>query len=284
MKDLLCVLGISKQALHQRIIRQQQADVRDRMIIEKAHAIRATHPRMGCRTMHMLIKSTEIGRDRCEKLLLGSGFRLKRYKNPIKTTQSQRTYRFPDLIQGLKIRGINRVWQTDITYFITRNNEVFYIVFIEDIYSRRIIGAVAHDHMRAEANLLCLNQALSIRNGYSLKGLVHHSDFGSQYIDKEYLKALRAKNIKISMCSEAWQNSYTERINGIIKNDYLSAWNIVTLIDLQKALAKATDAYNYEKPHSNLPNRMSPVHFEEYLKVTPKAEHPYLKIYQYAEK
>jgi putative transposase len=281
MKDLLDALGVSRQALHQRIVRQHQAEVRDRMIIEKAHAIRERHPRMGCRTMHILMKPSDIGRDRCEQLLLRSGFRIKRYKNPIRTTHSQRTHRFPDLIQGLTIRRINSVWQTDITYFITRNNDVFYIVFIEDIYSRRIIGCVAHDHMRAEANLLCLNQAFGVRKGHSLRGLIHHSDYGGQYIDKEYLDALKDRKIKISMCSEAWQNAYSERTHGIIKNDYLAAWNIVTLSDLQKALMKSKNAYNHEKPHGGLPYKMSPVDFEAYLKVTPRHKHPYLKIYQY---
>jgi len=281
MKHLLEILGVSRQALQQRVNRQLQAESRDRLIIEKAHAIRERHPRMGCRTMHILMRPLEIGRDRCEQLLLSNGLRLKRYKSPFKTTQSQHIYKFPDLIQGTCIRQINRVWQTDITYFFAQNNDVFYMVFIEDIYSRRIIGYGAFDHMRAEANLACLNQAFRVRKGHSLQGLIHHSDYGGQYIDKEYLTALRARNIKISMCSQAWQNAYTERINGIVKNDYLKAWNIVVLTDLQRALVKGVNAYNHEKPHGSLPDKMSPVQFEEYLKRTPSRSHPKLKIYQY---
>jgi len=281
MKDLLQILDVTKQALHQHGVRQVQAAARDHLIIEKAQAIRERHPRMGCRTMHLLMGTSELGRDRCEQLLLANGYRLKRYKNPLKTTQSQLIHRFPDLIQGLRIRRVNRVWQTDITYFITQNNDVFYIVFIEDVYSRRIIGQAAHDHMRAEANLACLNQAFNLRKDSTLKGLIHHSDRGGQYIDKDYLLALRSKKIRISMCTQAWQNAYTERINGTIKNDYLKSWRIETLVDLTKALKKAVDAYNYEKPHRNLPDQLSPAKFEEYIKTLPASKHPAFKIHAY---
>ena len=283
MKDLLQVLGISRQALHQHNLRQMKIRICERVIIEKANAIRERHPKMGCRAMHLLMGDSELGRDRCEELLLAKGFRLKRHRNPFRTTHGQSVYTFPDLIQGLRIRSINRVWQTDITYFISSNSDVFYLVFIEDVYSRRIIGQAAHEHMRAEANLICLHQAFELRKGYPLKGLIHHSDHGGQYIDKEYLSALQSRHIKISMCSEAWQNAYSERINGTIKNDYLKAWRIDTLSDLRKALTKAVNAYNHEKPHRNLPGKMSPVRFEEYLRTLPPAKYPWFEIYQYED-
>lgn len=281
MKDLLQVLGISRQALHQHNFRQMGVQIREQLVIEKAQVIRERHPRMGCRAMHLLMGPTEMGRDRCEQLLLSKGFRLKRHRNPLRTTQSQRVYHFPDLIQGLQIRGINKVWQSDITYFITENHDVFYIVFIEDIYSRRILGQAVHDHMRAEANLLCLHRAFQIRKSHPLRGLIHHSDRGGQYIDNEYLLALKSRQIKISMCWQAWQNAYSERVNGTIKNDYLKAWRIETLLDLRRALTKAVNAYNYEKPHRHLPDRMSPVEFENYLKRLPLVKHPWQKIYRY---
>ena len=83
------------------------------------------------------------------------------------------------------------------------------------------------------------------------------------------------------MCTQAWQNAYTERINGTIKNDYLKSWRIETLVDLRKALKKAVDAYNYEKPHRNLPDQLSPAKFEEYIKTLPASKHPAFKIHAY---
>ena len=78
-----------------------------------------------------------------------------------------------------------------------------------------------------------------------------------------------------------WQNAYVERVNGTIKNDYLYAWNITTLQELRKGLAKATHAYNYEKPHRNLPNKMAPAVFEDLLMTTDRKHHPKFQIYNY---
>ena len=83
------------------------------------------------------------------------------------------------------------------------------------------------------------------------------------------------------MCKEAWQNAYTERINGTLKNAYLYSWNIESLSDLTRAVRKAVHAYNSEKPHRSLPGRMNPIAFESHLASTKKNNHPVIKIYNY---
>jgi putative transposase len=160
------------------------------------------------------------------------------------------------LIKGLLLTGINQVWQTDITYFISTDGKVFYIVFIVDVYSRKIIAWSANYHMQARANITCLQLAITSRNITEGSKLIHHSDHGSQYGDKDYIALLKSKQIRISMCKEAWQNAYSERINGTLKNAYLYSWNIQNLSDLRAAVRKAVHAYNSEKPHRSLPGRM----------------------------
>ena len=83
------------------------------------------------------------------------------------------------------------------------------------------------------------------------------------------------------MCTEAWQNAYTERLNGTLKNGYLYSWKIQSLQDLKYAVKKAVEAYNEEKPHRSLPGRMSPVKFERYLKATHPSQHPRIQIFDY---
>jgi len=221
---------------------------------------------MGCRQMYQLMRPVELGRDRCERVLLASGFRVVRNTNFIRTTNSQPFRQFKDLITGKVLSGINQVWQTDITYYLGKGGKVFYIVFIEDVYSRRIIGWCAHDHLRAEANISCLKFAMKNRGHVCLAGLIHHSDRGSQYGSIEYLKLLQHEGIKVSMSKQAWQNAYVERLNGTIKNSYLYNWDLDTLPVLRKALTTAVTAYNVEKPHKNLPMQMSPIDFENSLK------------------
>lgn len=282
MNALYSLTHTSRQGLHQFYKREDTYQMVEQVVISQADAIRKKHPKMGCRTMYLLMEDMSIGRDLCEAILLGHGFRVKRRINQIKTTHSQRNLHFPDLIKGRIVTGINQVWQTDITYFLL-GNMVLYIVFIIDVYSRRIIGYTASNHMKAQANLSCLTNAFKIRKGDILKGLIHHSDRGSQYCEHTYLTTLQDKGIKISMCKQAWQNAYTERINGILKNDYLYTRSITTLTQLRRVLTKDVAAYNEEKPHGGLLNKMSPVQFENYLEQTPKSIHPKLKIYDYEE-
>ena len=282
MKALYEMVGLSKQAHHKFNIINAQRQSKQENLIHQAKTIRASHPQMGCRSMYELMNDPGVGRDECERILLASGFRLKRKPGYIKTTVSQRTHNFPNLINGLRIQGINHVWQTDITYFIIPTVGVFYLIFIIDVYSRRIIAYTGNTHMRSEANVACLKMALRTREGHDLSNLIHHSDHGGQYVSKAYLDLLQP--FKISMAKEAWQNAYTERINGTIKNDYLRHRSIESCTQLNRHLKKDIFLYNNDRPHRNLPAKMSPVNFEEYLKRTPKKQHPILKIYDPEQK
>jgi putative transposase len=265
MMALYSITQTSRQGLHQYLIRQTQLEILELSAIVEADFVRETHPKMGSRQMHRLMTSVELGRDRCEQVLMASGFRIVRRSNFIKTTTSQPFKQFTDLITGKIITGLNQVWQSDITYYLSKGGKVFYIVFIEDVYSRRILGWCAHDHLRADANIVCLKLAIKARGSVSLKGLIHHSDRGVQYGSKAYLALLEYEGIKVSMSKEAWQNAYVERVNGTIKNGYLYTWDLEVLSDLRKALTSSVNAYNIEKPHRSLPMQMSPVSFENTL-------------------
>lgn len=280
MKSLLMMTGITKQALHKHNGKQSQRLLQEQALFEAADLVREEHPMMGCRKMSLLLNKAGMGRDRCEELLLGNGYRVRYAPNYIKTTVSQKFLQYPNLIEGLKVYSINRVWQTDISYFIL-SGEVYYLVFIIDVYSRMIVGYAANNHMQALANIQALKKAFALRNQHSLSGLIHHSDRGSQYIDKKYTALLREQNIAISMCKQAWENAYTERINGTIKNEYLKAWKIKNLASLQYQVRRAVYNYNHTRPHDNLPKRMSPASFEKYLQLTAADHHPVMSIYKH---
>ena len=284
MTHLYSIVHSSRQGLHQFLARQSSKDFQVDQVIGQAMAIRKRHPNMGCRTMYDLMQEVDFGRDLCERILLNKGFRLRRKKSLIKTTISNPWLRYPDLIKGLILTGINQVWQTDITYFLSSNGKVFFIVFMVDVYSRKIIAWSANDHMQAEANITCLQHAIISRNISADSKLIHHSDRGGQYGDKDYIALLKSYQIRISMCKEAWQNAYTERINGTLKNAYLYSWNIEGLSDLRRAVRRAVHAYNSEKPHRNLPGRMNPMAFEKHLASTKKNTHPIVEIFNYEKK
>jgi transposase InsO family protein len=156
----------------------------------------------------------------------------------------------------------NKVWQTDITYFQV-GERFYYITFIVDIYTKVIKGYKVSEHLFAEANIDALQMAL--RREKNVEGLIHHSDRGSQFTDSHYKKILKDKGIKMSMGLAAWENAYAERVNGIIKNEYLNRKTIKNFKTLTLEVTKAVNHYNKERIHNHLPNRNTPMQFENEL-------------------
>ncbi len=64
------------------------------------------------------------------------------------------------------------------------------------------------------------------------------------------------------MCKYAWENPFAERINGVIKNNYLKHWEIKTFSQLIERVYRAVKLYNHEKPHKSL-KRLTPIGFEK---------------------
>jgi transposase InsO family protein len=81
------------------------------------------------------------------------------------------------------------------------------------------------------------------------------------------------------MCTEAWENAYSERINKTIKTEYLDGWKIKNYKSLVKRTKMAVDHYNNQREHSSL-NKLTPAAFERQLKTIPEQERTVLKIYK----
>ena len=218
------------------------------------------------------------GRDKIEQLLLGNGYRLSYRRSYVRTTYAQTAVYHPNLIEGLELTSAGRVVQTDITYFKVRDR-FCYIVFLIDVYSRRILGYAASKNMRAEANIRALKMLLKNKKGQNLEGLIHHSDRGSQYVDKEYGKILEKSGIKPSMCMAAWENAYTERVNRTIKEEYLSRWKISDYQSLVKNLTRAVWHYNTRRKHQGIGNKI-PLAFEQELQTIPEEQRLKVNIYK----
>ena len=123
---------------------------------------REIHPGMGLRTMYEMLDPEGIGRDAFIALGLQEGFRLKNIEKQTRTTYSVKSNRYSNLLGEMEFTDINQLWSSDITYFFCLD-QFFYIVFIMDVYSRRIIGYSIADNMRAENNVAALEMALKTR-------------------------------------------------------------------------------------------------------------------------
>lgn len=253
---------ISKQAIH-----QHKASV-DRRMEELGYVgmivaqVRADHPTMGVRDIYYMMRPEGIGRDRFEHYCHELGLSSVRTSNPCRTTDSSGVTRFPNLLEGLAATRVNQVWQSDITYFEV-NGKFYYITFIIDAFSRMIVGHSVSRRLFTEDTVIpALEKAARFRKGADLSGLIFHSDGGGQYYSKRFLTLTGELHFRNSMCLYSWENGKAERINGVIKNNYLEHRHINNYDRLVKEVDRSVTLYNNEKPHVKL-HRMSPAQFEK---------------------
>jgi transposase InsO family protein len=259
LNTLYRAINISKQAVWAHFQREQRDLALLRKIIKQVDKRRSKHPGCGLEKLYWQIQPEGIGRDKFCAWMGDLGYGVVRPKNKMRTTFAAHKV-FDNLIEGRVVSGPNQVWQSDITY-IKVGGTFYYLTFIIDVYSRRIVGYATSKNLRAEANLRALKQALANCSAGQLKGLVHHSDRGSQYTDRRYLALLRSHNISISMGKIAQDNAYAERINGTIKNEYLVPRQPENFRQLKRQAKQAVMDYNTVRLHRSL-GRQAPVDYE----------------------
>jgi putative transposase len=232
-------------------------------LIPLINEIRRDHPRMAARDIYIKLQPSCMGRDQFERFCMDSGFRIKKLRNFRVTTNSFGVTRFPNMIKELKCTHVNQVFVSDITYFDI-GSETYYLTFIMDLFNREIVGCSASDNLRTENTTLpALRRVINERGRANLKGAILHSDGGGQYYCDEF-KAL-TKELKMinSMTEEkVYENSHAERLNGIIKNNYLYPYGPTNMTSLKKLLDRAVLMYNTGKPHKAL-GKLTPRSFKE---------------------
>ncbi len=260
--------GVTRQGHFQGLKRIELRGLRDQALLAESIEIRKEHPCLGARKVHLVLKP-DLGRDRFEDLLLGNGMRLRRVRNYARTTWAHPSIRYPNLIEGMEVTWMDQLWVSDITY-VPYEGRFYYVSLITDVYSRRVIGAAVSRTLAAEANLRALRQALHTRGGRVPPGLIHHSDRGGQYVDRDYLALLKKHGIRTSMGDKAWKNAHAERVNGIIKNEYILPLGFKSFKGLVSSLSRTLKKYNYQRPHQKLPGSMSPCVFEDFVRSNPE--------------
>ena len=268
MNELYKSIGTTKQNVHQRLnrhLREQEEKANLTCII---HQARQDHPGMGADALFQLLKPETIGRDRFRQWYNELGFKLEQKRNFKRTTDSAGVNRFPNLLADAELTGVNQAFVSDITYF-EMGNEWYYLTFITDLYSRRIRGYTASRTLRTEeTSIPAFEQMVAGVEKTELKGAIFHSDGGGQYYSRPFRKLTAGCGIRNSMCGSVYENPHAERVNGIIKNQYLKHYNPKNFRELTTMLAKAVYMYNHYKPHQAL-NGLSPVQFEELLGANP---------------
>ena len=143
----------------------------------------------------------------------------------------------------------NQVWAGDITYLKTGEGWV-YLAIVMDLYSRRIVGWAVDKRMTASLISQAMIKAYSLRQ--PPKGLVFHSDRGSQYTSQDYRKLLGSYTIRASMgdVGACWDNAVVERFFGSLKHDWIFKVHQPTRKQMKHDVAAYIKYYNLDRLHS----------------------------------
>lgn len=251
------MFGISRQALYQE---QRRIFCRESELLQvkaMVHALRLEMPRIGTRKLYYLLShelslcNIKIGRDALFNYLRREGLLVRPKKSYTKTTFSKHwLHKYDNLLKDYKIDRSEQVYVSDITY-VKSFERTHYLSLVTDAYSRKIVGYQLSDDMSTENVVKALKMA--VRDRKSDLPLIHHSDRGLQYCSKIYQDILKKNNITPSMTDgyDCYQNALAERINGIIKNEFL-IYKCKDGKTLEKLIETSIKTYNNKRPHLSL--------------------------------
>ncbi|MBT7046946.1 MAG: IS3 family transposase [Gammaproteobacteria bacterium] len=158
----------------------------------------------------------------------------------------------------------NQVWAGDITYLKTGEGWM-YLAIVMDLYSRRIVGWAISKRMTTD--LICKAMIMAYNLRKPPKGLVFHSDRGSQYTSKRYRKLLDDYGVRASMgdVGTCYDNAVVERFFGSLKHDWIFKIAQSTREHMKKDVAAYMRYYNLERLHTKNGDK-SPINYENSLK------------------
>jgi len=118
---------------------------------------------------------------------------------------------------------------------------------------RLVMGYNLQRTKHSSGAIATLRMSLQNRK-YSDRQLIHHSDGGGEYFNNVFLQILKESHIKASCTAPAspHENSVAERINGILKQEFLLTADNRSFDDMLKMLPHAIKIYNERRPHTSI--------------------------------
>lgn len=218
-------------------------------------------PRM---TRELQDQGFTVGRRRIARLMRENGLHARHKKRFRKTTDSHHAFPVaPNIIaQDFATTGPNQKWGADISYIWTREGWL-YLALVIDLFARRVVGWAISDRLHRQLALRALEKAITMRR--PPKGLIHHSDRGSQYCALDYQGMLKTNGVIISMSGKGncYDNAMVETFFKTLKSELIWRTVFQTRHDAEVAIAHYIDGfYNPARRHSAL-DYLSPIQFEQ---------------------
>ena len=250
------LFGCTRQAYHAALKRGEEVNFGHDLILESVRDIRKDLPKVGVRKLCVMLSEAlssggiKPGRDGLFDLLRTEDLPVRNKKRTTKTTHSRLgDHEYPNLTIGLKPTSAGRLWVADITYIAVKDDFI-YLFLITDAYSRKIIGYCLSESLKTEGCLTALRMAKKQWTPVEGVKLIHHTDGGRQYSSDIYVETL-GSDIAISMTenSDPRENAIAERVNGILKGEWLDDMKLIDLKQSLPIVMGVINKYNTLRPH-----------------------------------
>mgnify|MGYP001771062132 CR=1 FL=1 len=221
--------------------------------------IRKLMPRYGTEKLHLYIlpalkeENIKMGRDKFLHFCRERHLLIPITKQFHITTDSKHFfYKSPNLIESLVPTHAEEVFVSNISY-IKLAQGYAYLALVTDLYSKKIMGYSVHHNMKVPMVKEALDMALRNRQ-YIHENVIHHSDRGIQYCCPDYANYAQQKGMVLSTTEkyDPYQNAVAERINGILKYEFVLVKTIPNLRTAKQMIAEAVDLYNNKRRHRSL--------------------------------
>lgn len=249
------LLGYSRSGYYKSIEAAIAVECRELAVIKEVQSVRHYQPKIGVKKLYGLLKASgfdglaSIGRDKLFCILRKHGMLVKRKRKYARTTDSYHHFRkYKNVLKTKLLTSPNQAYVSDITYLRTMKGFV-YLFLQTDAYSRKITGWHLSESLGIEGAISALKMTLA--QCPNRKGVIHHSDRGIQYCCKTYTQLLSKHKMTISMTEEnhCYENSMAERVNGILKTEFLLDETFRDKAMALEAVKQAIDSYNTRRPH-----------------------------------
>ena len=201
---------------------------------------------------------------RVAQIMQRNEIRAGRARRYVVTTDSNHNLPTADNLLDRKftVDQANTHWSGDITYIWTREGWL-YLAVVLDLFSRKVVGWSMNSTMDRKLVIAALDMAIA--NRHPSKGLLCHSDRGSQYASGDYQNRLSEAGFICSMSRRAncWDNAPIESFFASLKKELIYATKFHSHAEARAAIFKWIEIWcNHNRRHSAL-GYISPDAYEQ---------------------
>ncbi len=263
------LLKVSRSGFHAWLNRpESRRSLENRALEAKIRVLHAaSHGIYGAPKIHrdLIDDGVQCGKNRVARIMREAGLRSRTKKKFKATTNSKHNFPVaPNLLnQDFTVDAPDSTWVGDITYIGTGEGWM-YLAVILDLFNREVVGWSASARMTRQLAIDALQMALGRRNPE--KGLLHHTDRGSQYASNDYQKVLKEHGFICSMSrtGNCYDNAVAESFFGRLKSEWINHHRYLSRAEANRSLFYYIEIfYNRKRRHSSI-DYVTPQEYEPF--------------------